>query len=434
MSSSTILEMVVIFLLILANGFFAASEIAIVSARRGRLQQRADAGNTGARQAVELAAHPERFLATVQIGITLIATFTAAFGGASISASLADWFSGFPVLSPYAEALALGSVVLVISYFSLILGELVPKRLALQSAERVAAFTAPVMTGMSIVTRPVIALLSASVNLVLRLVGQRNSTAPAVTKEDVVDLMHEGIASGTVEAGEKELVQRVFRFSDRPVSAVMTPRSDIIAVKVGTTREEVIQTFVQAGHSRLPLYEDSLDTIIGVLHAKDILQTCLGEEQIDLKQLAREPLFVSEDHYADDLLTTFRHTGIHLAIVLDGDSHFRGLVTLEDVVEELVGEIQSEYQVRDEQAFVQREDGSWLVDGMVAHESVWERIGIPTPSSEKPCNYTTLAELILACLGHIPAVGEVVTIGEVTLEVVDMDGRRIDRVLISRQK
>lgn len=205
MSSSTILEMVVIFLLILANGFFAASEIAIVSARRGRLQQRADAGNTGARQAVELAAHPERFLTTVQIGITLIATFTAAFGGASISASLADWFSGFPVLSPYAEALALGIVVLVITYLSLILGELVPKRLALQSAEQVAAFTAPVMIGMSIVSRPVIALLNASVNLVLRLVGQRNSTAPAVTEEDIIDLVHEGIASGTVEAGEKEL-------------------------------------------------------------------------------------------------------------------------------------------------------------------------------------------------------------------------------------
>lgn len=312
MSINTGIEIVVIFLLILANGFFAASEIAIVSARRGRLQQQADAGNTSARKALELATHPELFLATVQVGITFIATFTAAFGGASISDSLAQWLSGFPVLEPYAEALALSIVVLLISYFSLILGELVPKRLALQSAERVAAFTAPVMTGMSKVARPVIALLSASVNLVLRLVGQRNSTATPVTEEDIVQLTHEGIASGTVEMSEGELVQRVFRFTDRPVSAVMTPRSDIIAVKVGTTRAEVIQTFVHAGHSRLPLYEGSLETIVGVLHAKDVLQTLLGGEQVDLKPLARQPLFVSEDHYADDLLATFRHTGIHL--------------------------------------------------------------------------------------------------------------------------
>jgi putative hemolysin len=344
MSSGTVLEIVIIFLLILANGFFAASEIAIVSARRGRLQQRADAGNPGARQAFELAEHPERFLAAVQVGITLIGTFTAAFGGASIGDDLAQWFSGFPVLSPYAEALALGSVVLVISYFSLILGELVPKRLALQSAERVAAFTAPVMTGMSIVTRPVIALLNASVNLVLLVVGQRNSTPLAVTEEDVVQLLHEGIASGTITAGEGELIQRVFHFTDRPVSAVMTPRSNIIAVTVGTTRAEVMQTFARAGHSRLPVYEDSLDAMVGVLHARDMLQTCLGEEPVDLKLLAREPLFISEVSYADDLLIMFRQTGMHLAIVLDEHRQVRGLVTLEDVVQELVGGVKSEYQ------------------------------------------------------------------------------------------
>lgn len=345
---SSAIEMLIILLLILANGFFAASEIAIVSARRGRLQQRADAGNAGARQAIELTEHPERFLAAVQVGITLIGTFTAAFGGASISYDLAQWFSGFPVLSPYAEGLALGSVVLVISYFSLILGELVPKRLALQSAERVAAFTAPVMTGMSIVMRPVIALLNASVNLVLHVVGQRNTTPLTVTEEDVVQLMHEGIAGGTITAGEGELIQRVFRFTDRPVSAVMTPRSNIIAITVDAPRTEVLQTFARAGHSRLPVYEDSLETIVGVLHAKDIVQTYLGEERFELKRLAREPLFIAEDRYADDALTMFRQTGIHLAIVLDEHEQVSGLVTLEDLVKDLVGGIQGEYQVRDE--------------------------------------------------------------------------------------
>jgi putative hemolysin len=349
MSGSTAIEMLIIFLLILANGFFAASEIAIISARRGRLQQRADAGNTGARQALELTANPERFLAAVQVGITLIGTFTAAFGGASISNDLALWFSGFPALSPYAEALALGSVVLVISYFSLILGELVPKRLALQSAERVAAFTAPVMTGMAIVTRPVIALLNASVNLVLRVLGRRNVPTSAVTEEDVVQLMNEGIASGTIEAGEGELIQRVFRFTDRPVSAVMTPRSSIIAINVHTTPAEVMQTFARAGHSRLPVYENSLETIIGVLHAKDMVQTYLGEEPVELKLLARAPLLISKDHYADEVLSMFRQTGIHLAIVLDEHKQVCGLVTLEDLVKDLVGGIESEYKVSDEQ-------------------------------------------------------------------------------------
>ena len=283
---------------------------------------------------------------------------------------------------------------------------------------------------MSKVARRVIAL----VNLVLRLVGQRNSTDPAVTEEDIIQLTREGIASGTVEMSEEEFVQRVFRFTDRPVSDVMTPLSDIITVKVRIMPTEVIQTFVQAGHSRLPLYEDSRETIVGVLHAKDVLQTFLGGEHVDLKLLARKPLFVSEDHYADDLLATFRHTGIHVALVLNESSQVIGLVTLEGLVEELVGEIQSEYQARDKQAFVQRADGSWLVDGMVAPDSIWEPIGITAPSSEKSRNYTTLAEFILAYLGHIPAIGDLVTIGDVTLEIMDMDVRRIDRVLISLQK
>ena len=365
MSSRVIIEVVIIFLLILANRFFAASEIAVVSVRKGRLQQQADEGNTNAQKALELATHPDRFLATVQIGITFIATFTA-----------------------------------------------------------------PVMAVLSIVARPVIAFINASVNLVLRLVGLRNSSDSAVTEEDIVQLTHEGIVSGTVEAGEGEFVQRVFRFTDLQVSAVMTPLSDFIAVEVGTGRAEVIQTFLDAGHSRLPLYEDSRERIVGVLYAKDMLQTFMEGEQVDLRQLAHEPSFVSEDYFADDLLTKFRLTGIHLAFIRDENGQVIGLVTLEDLVEELVGEIQSEYQARDEQAFAQRGDGSWLVDGMVAHDIVWERIGIPAPENEKPLNDTTLAEFIQLYLEHNPSIGDLVTIGNATLEIVDIDGKRIDKVLI----
>ncbi len=216
---------------------------------------------------------------------------------------------------------------------------------------------------------------------------------------------------------------------------MLTPRTEIVAVEVGTPLNDVIQTFVSSGHSRLPLYQDTLDNIIGVLYAKDLLRVHDPEAAVDLTQLARAPFFVSEFQHADDLLTTFRRNGIHLGIVVDEYSQVIGLVTLEDLLEELVGEIQDEYDVPESPHFVKRDDGSWLVDGMVAHEEVWERTGfVPPPEEESTENkpYHTLAGMILSYMGRIPKVGDTVTIGNAVFEIVDMDGRRIDKVLIRR--
>lgn len=423
-------EIAITFFLFLANGFFAASEISIVSARHSRLQQQIDAGQKSAKQALELAENPDRFLATVQVGITLINTLAAAFGGATFSAPLASLFEQVPFLKPYAETLALICVVVLVTYFSLVIGELVPKRLGLQSAERFAIRTAPFMTTLSVILRPAIAFLSFSSNAILHLIGQGHATKTPVTEEDIVYLAREGAVGGTVETEEEEFISRVFRFTDRTIGAVMKPRTEITAVEVGTPLQEVIETFMASGYTRLPLYEESLDNIIGVLYAKDLLRIHTGDENIDLKKLARPPFFVTEYQHVDDLLTTFRQRGMHMAIVIDEYSQVVGLVTLEDVLEELVGEIQDEYDQPEANAFVRREDGSWLVDAMVPREEVMEKLNLPEQEGEPDSSYRTLAGMILAHMGRIPKVGDKVTIGNFVFEIVDMDGRRIDRVLI----
>ena len=422
------IEIAITFVLFLANGLFAASEISIVSARRSRLQQQIDMGNKGAQQALELAQNPDRFLATVQVGITLINTLAAAFDGAAFSDPLAREFEQVPLLKPYAQTLALVCVVILVTYFSLVIGELVPKRLGLQSAERFAIRFAPLMTGLSVVLRPAITFLSASSNVILHLIGQGKATKSTVTEEDIVYLAREGTAGGTVETGEEEFINRVFRFTDRTVEAVMKPRTEITAIEIGTPLQEVLQTFLDSGYTRLPLYEGSLDNIIGVLYAKDLLRTRTGAEDIDLKALARPPFFVTQYQHVDDLLTTFRHRGVHMAIVIDEYSQVVGLLTLEDVLEELVGEIQDEYDQPEHNNFVLREDGSWLVDAMVPQEEVREKLGMPEQGSDG--GYRTLAGMVLSYMGRIPKVGERVTIGNFVFEIIDMDGRRIDKVLI----
>lgn len=429
------IEIIVIFILILANGFFAASEIAIVSARRSRLQQEADAGKQGAKQALYLTEHTDQFLATVQVGITLISTLAAAFGGASLSAPLAQWIRTFPLLRPYAETIALGIVVILITYFSLVLGELAPKRLGLRASEKIATRVAPIMMALSAIVRPIISMLTFSADLILRLLGQHKPVKETVTEEDIVYLAREGAVSGTVEKEEHEFIRRVFRFTDRDVSTILIPRTEIVTIEVGTPLREVIETFLSSGYTRLPLYEDSLDNVIGVLYAKDLLRsrTEQAEKDVDLRAIARPPFFISEYQHVDDLLTTFRRKGIHIAIVIDEYSQIIGLVTLEDVLEELVGEIQDEYDVPADNAIVQREDGSWLVDGMTDQELVREKLGMsPRPENERG-DYHTLAGMVLKHIGHIPKIGETITIDDFILEVVDMDGRRIDKVLVRRK-
>lgn len=436
--TGTILEIAITLALIIANGLFSGSEIAVVSARRSRLQRRADTGNRGAREAIELAEHPDRFLAAVQIGITLISTLAAAFGGARISEALAAGLRGIPALAPVADTLAFVLVVGLITYFSLVLGELVPKRYALRHADGLAARVAPFMAGLSRFAAPVIALLSASSNLVLRLLGQHGSGEMPITEEDILYLTNEGTSSGTVAAGEAQFIRRAFRFTDRVVRQIMTPRAEIVAVDATVPVADAIQRILASGYSRVPLYAQTLDDMLGILHVKDLLRAreeTVSDEEINLRALARPAIFVLEHQHAADILPLLQRQGTHMTLVSDEYGQVTGLLTLEDVLEELVGEITDEYDVgeaRDHQAVIRRPDGTWLVDGAEAYESVREQVGglLPPVPDEERGEYTSLAGIVLARLGRIPKAGESVRVGDAVLEVLDMDGRRIDKVLI----
>ncbi len=434
MAGNTAIQLLIVFVLTLANSVFAAAEISIVSARRSRLQQQIDLGNKRAGQALGLAEHPDRFLATVQIGITLIQTISAAFGGAEISGSVSDWLKvQFPAIAGYTPTIAFVTVVILITYVELVIGELVPKRLGLQFAETIAMSTAPIMDGLATFAQPVVFFLTGSVNVVLRLLRQPPSKQLTVTEEDIVYLAHEGIASGSVEAAEEEMIRRIFRFTDRVVRNVMTPRTEIAGIEVDTPLKEVTEIFMDSGYSRLPVYQNDLDNIVGILYAKDLIRTLQVEQPPRLQDLLHPPFFIPEYQHVDDLMSIFRREGTHLAMVIDEYGQIVGLVTLEDILEELVGEIQDEFDVEEEKSIVRRDDGSWLVDAMEPYEKISEQVGLPPIPSEEQGEYQTLAGLILTRLGRIPTEGDKIDMDGFSLEVMDMDGRRIDKVLITQQ-
>ncbi len=432
----TLVQFTIIVLLTLANGFFAASEIAVVSARRGRLQQRAVAGSAGARVALELADDPNRFLATVQVGITVISTFAAAFGGDALAEPLAR------LIAPYigvgvADAIALGLVVVLISYLSLILGELVPKRLALQHAEGMAVVAAPVMRTVSRLAAPVVWFLTLSTQVVLRLLGRANHAEEPITEEDVLSLVREGAEGGTVAPVEQELIERVFEFSDVAVRAIMTPRTEIAAVDVDAPLETAIETIIESGYSRVPVYRETLDTVVGIVYAKDLLRethrrgtgSTLGAS---LEELLRPPVFVLEHQRIGAVLQQLKQARTHLALVLDEYGQVDGLVTVEDVLEELAGDIADEYDEAETQV-VRRDDGSFLVEGLMAYADAQTHISLPPREAlgDLP-DFETVAGLVLALLGRIPSVGETAVAADWKFEVVDMDGMRIDKLLVQR--
>jgi putative hemolysin len=432
MDSSLLFEAAIILALILLNGFFAASEIAVVSSRRSRLEQRAQAGQRGARQALDLVERPDRFLATVQVGITFIGVIASAFGGARLSAALAVPLRQIPAIAPWAGGIAFAIVVLLITYFSLVLGELVPKRIALNHADGVATRISPVMNALSQAARPVVALLTGSVNIALRLLGQAGARAEPLTEEDIVYLIHEGAVGGAVEEQEERLIRRVFRFTDRRVEQVMTPRADIVAVDIDESLDAIRERFLASGHSRLPVYEDRLDEVRGVLFARDLLRAQATREALDIHALLRPALFVTERQHIDDLLEMFKSEGAQIAFAVDEYGQISGLVTLQDVLEELVGEIKSEYGVEEEGAIRLLDDGSWMVNGSTAWETVHEEVGLPSIPPDEEGEYATIGGLILTRLGRIPSEGDTLTDGDFRLDVVDMDGRRIDKVRIQR--
>ena len=330
--SSIIFEILILFVLITANGIFSMSEMAIISSRKVRLQQMANQGDAKAKAALELAEAPNRFLSTVQVGITLIGILTGAFGGATIADKLALYVEMIPALAPYSRAIAFGMIVLTITYLSLIVGELVPKRLALNNPERIAASVAIPMRVLAAGAYPVVHLLSASTDLVLRILGIGPSTEPQVTEEEIKVLIEQGTEAGTFEEAEQDMVQRVFRLGDRPVNALMTPRPDIVWLDLEDSAEQNRHKMMDSSHSRFPVCQGGLDNVLGVMHVTDLLARTLSGQPLDLTISLRQPVFVPESTRGLKILELFKQTGIHVALVVDEYGVIQGLVTLNDVL------------------------------------------------------------------------------------------------------
>jgi len=426
-------EILFILMLILANGMFAAAEIAFIAARKGRLEQRAEEGSRHARRALELASNPDRFLPTVQIGITLVSALGAAYGGQQIVRHLSAWVAElpWPIANRYANGIALALFVAVFTYASLIIGELVPKRIALHRAESIAVLVAPIMQFISTVGRPVVWLMGKSAGAVLYMLRLQSTAEPTVSLDDIEHLIDTGTAEGVVEPLEQKLALGALRLGDRTVRDIMRPRIDLDAMDADTPPDEVLGTVAMAGFSRLPVYENDLDHVIGFVHIKDLFrQQHLGWD-MQLRKLLHPALFVPENMTLDRLLELFQEKHNQLAIVLNEYGGTEGMVTLEDVVEEIVGEIRDEHRRNEEQKIVQREDKSWLIDGTVSVADLIEKLDLNPDRSWEGRGFSTIAGLILDRLGHIPSIGDKTSWEGLELEVVDMDGQRIDRVLVS---
>ncbi|MDI6720417.1 MAG: hemolysin family protein [Methanomicrobiales archaeon] len=421
-------NVIILLLLILGNGLFSLAEFAVVSARRARLQQMADGGDENARAALELLRSPNRFLSTIQIGITLIGILAGAFGGATVAAQLDAVLSTIPAIAPYSASLSLGIVVVTITYLTLVLGEIVPKRLALQNPERLAGLVANPMRAVSLIAAPFVYVLSVSTDAVLRLFGVRGPPQPTVTEEEIRILIEQGIEAGTFEETERDMVEHVFELGDRRVNALMTPRTEIVWMDVNDTPEKIRDKIVESGHSRYPVAEGSLDETLGMVRVQDIVAQLLSGSPTDLRASLRRILFVPESIRVFKALEIFQQSGIHFALVIDEYGSVQGLITLEDILEEVVGEIPSVEELAEPMA-IQREDGSWLLDGMLPVDEFKEIFGMDTLPAED--TYQTLAGFVLLQTGHIPTIGTRFEWGGLRFEVVDMDRNRIDKMLVT---
>jgi len=425
-----VLELLIVLALVLANGLFSGAEIAIVASRRGRLRALADEGDAAARSALDLASNPDRFLPTVQIGVTIVGTLGAAYGGERLvevlQASIVD---RFPSLAAWSRPIAFAIFVLGFSFITLVLGELVPKRLALRNAERLARLAAPLIQGLSWVAAPLVWCLNVGTSAVMFCLGARGSHQPTVSVDDIEQLLEAGRAEGVVEAVEQAVAVEALRLGERTVRDIMKPRVDVDALDVDTPADEVSGAVAMAGYSRLPVYEGSLDRILGYVSVKDVLRTSWMGWPVELRRMLRRPVFVPETMPLDRLLDLLRRERTQMAIVLDEYGGTEGLVTLGDVLAELVGEIHDE-QGTPRQDFVPRDDGSWLVEGSAELVELARRFGITL--DDGPRDYATVSGLVLAELERLPTAGDRITWQGLVIEVVDMDGRRIDKLLVRR--
>jgi magnesium and cobalt exporter, CNNM family len=422
-------ELIVILVLTVAGGVFAGAEIAVVALRRTRVQELLDENRRGARCLASLRSEPERFLATVQVGITVIGATAAAFGGSSLAERLTPWLARIEWLAPHARQLALALVVMGVSYLSIVVGELVPKSLALRSAENYALVVARPLLGLSWLARPIVWLLSSSANLLLRPFGDRtNFTETRHSSEELQHIVEESTRAGTIHPEAGEIAARALELPELRASDVMVPRQDVVPIASDASAEQLLRLAQQHGFSRFPVYEERIDNVVGYVSLKDLLPRALERPPVRIAEVMRSPSFVPESKRAVELLGEMRQRRLPFAIVVDEQGGLAGIVTIEDLVEELVGDIFSEHTRQVPQLIRKQEDGSAIVAGGTPIRQVNRELGIELPEEG---DYTTLAGLSLALAGKVPSLGEMLPLPNGgTLEMVDVSPRRVRSVRV----
>ena len=432
--SSSVFELGLIVILVLLNGIFSATEIALVTLRRSRIQQLIDEGQKAALRVQHLKANPGRFLAVIQIGINFLGFLASAFAAVSLVDDFAVWLRGFGPLADAANALALVVVTILLTLFTIVFGELVPKQIGLAHAERVALSTARLMEFLGSIFGPLVTILTWVTRRISRLFGADVAADERISSEELRLIIEQGGEQGILEAEEEQMIHAVIELGDQRVHEVMVPRIAMVTLTTSVTMVEAIDTIIEQGHSRIPVYEDTIDEIVGILYAKDLLPFLRpgGAEAPPLRSLLRTPVFVPESMTVDDLLHELQRRKVHLAIVLDEYGGTAGLVTIEDLIEEIVGEIQDEYDV-EEPMIVKLSDDEARIDGRAAVDDMAELFDLHLPLEDDD-EYDTVGGLIYHRVGGVPKPGDQVTVNGLTLTVETTDGRRVGKVLVVRTR
>ena len=424
-------NILIIFILFIFNAIFAMYEIAMVSSKKTRLVARAEDGQKGASVAMELLQDPDQqYLSAIQIMITMIDTLAGGIGGSQLSRPLAEVFKRVNWLAPFAEIAALIIVVIIITYFSIVLGELIPKRIAVSKPEDVVTKLSPMIRGLTNAVRPLTKLLSGSTNLGIKIFNIDVTREPAITEEELKGYIQEGRQTGVFDEAEQTMVDGVFRFTDRRVDAIMTPHTELDWINLDDDHDTIVKELMESNYSRMPIAHGDLDRSMGIINTKDLLGVDIHNPQFNLEDYLREPLFFPGNMEAVKAFEQFRQTGIHHALVLDEFGGVEGFVTLYDVLESIVGDIPLDEYDKD-QDVVQRSDGTWLVDGLIPIDELKEIMDVDELPEEDKAGFQTLSGFVMNQLGRIPKTGSLFEWSHWRFEVVDMDGHRVDRVLVT---
>ncbi len=429
---SDIFELLILFGLILANGFFAMAEFAIISSRETKLQELRDAGITRASIVLELLDNPGKFLSAIQVGITLIATFAGAFSGVSFSGSIAELISGIEPLRPYSEELALGLVVVSVTYFTLIIGELAPKKIALQHPEEIALKIVRTIDIMCRISAPIVNLINGSTNIVLKLIGVKNIEEPPVSDEEIMLMIKQGAKKGVFESVEYEMVSRIFRLSDKRASSMMTPKSEIEWLDLNATEEALISKMQASGRSRFPVAEGSLDNLRGVVRSLDLVNKQLlepGNLKATINNAMKPPLFVPESVPAFQVLELFKENRAHLALVIDEQGFVQGAITLTDVLESIVGDIPAD-DLEGTKKIVRRSQRTWIIDGLLPVDDFITEFDLDNFLDEEDPRYDTMGGFLMTKLEKLPSVMDTLEWQEILFKVIKMDGQRVGKILV----